>query len=65
MITTHNEISFCIWAILLPFKTVYIHVYTCILYVIIQNDKGKYECRFLFVELKGNPKGTIVIEDNR
>ena len=31
----------------------------------LQNDSGKYECRFLFVELKGYPGGTIVLEDNR
>lgn len=30
-----------------------------------KNDKGKYECRFLFVELKGYPGGTIILEDNR
>lgn len=30
-----------------------------------KNDQGKYECRFLFVELKGYPSQTIVLEDNR
>ena len=30
-----------------------------------QNDQGKYECRFLYVELVGYPSGTIVLEDNR
>jgi hypothetical protein len=29
------------------------------------NVQGKYELRFLFVELDGRPKRTIVIEDNR
>lgn len=32
---------------------------------ITQNNQGKYELRFLFVELDGRPKRTIVIEDNR
>ena len=30
-----------------------------------QSERGKYECRFLFVELKGYPQATIVLEDNR
>ena len=37
----------------------------CCIYYFIQNDRGKYECRFLFVELKGYPPTTIVLEDNR
>ena len=35
------------------------------MYFFFQNDQGKYECRFLFVELKGYPPATIVLEDNR
>ena len=31
----------------------------------LQNERGKYELRFLFVELDGRPNRTIVIEDNR
>ena len=31
----------------------------------LQNESGKFELRFLFVDLNGYPKGTIVIEDNR
>lgn len=38
-------------------------IYTVI--VIMQNSSGKYECRFLFLELSGYPGGTIIIEDNR
>lgn len=30
-----------------------------------QNDRGKYECRFLMVEISGIRGGTVVIEDNR
>lgn len=30
-----------------------------------KNDSGKYELRFLFVELIGYPSGTIILEDNR
>ena len=30
-----------------------------------QNERGKYELRFIFVELDGGPMRTIVIEDNR
>ena len=33
--------------------------------VIMQNERGKYELRFLFVELDGRPRRTIIIEDNR
>lgn len=32
---------------------------------LIKNDRGKYDCRFLFVELEGPPHSTIVIADNR
>lgn len=31
----------------------------------VQNNNGKYDCRFLFVELEGPPHSTIVITDNR
>ena len=56
----------------MPFKimvtpelpVVVVYVYYMILYSD-QNAKGKYECRFLFVELKGHPPATIVLEDNR
>lgn len=30
-----------------------------------EDDRGKYEYRYLFVELDGYPKETIVLEDNR
>lgn len=30
--------------------------------ILLQNDRGKFECRFLMVEVQG---GTIIIEDNR
>ncbi|XP_065914287.1 mitochondrial import inner membrane translocase subunit Tim21-like [Dysidea avara] len=30
-----------------------------------KNARGKYVCRFLFLELTGYPGGTIIIEDNR
>lgn len=33
--------------------------------IAITQNQGKYELRFLFVELDGRPKRTIVIEDNR
>ncbi|KAL5466733.1 hypothetical protein EMCRGX_G030881 [Ephydatia muelleri] len=32
---------------------------------LMKNDKGKYDCRFLFVELEGPPHSTLVITDNR
>lgn len=30
-----------------------------------ENDKGKYDYRYLFVELEGYPQQTIILEDNR
>ncbi|XP_071508705.1 mitochondrial import inner membrane translocase subunit Tim21-like, partial [Diadema antillarum] len=30
-----------------------------------QNENGRYEYRYLFVELDGYPSGTIILEDNR
>ncbi|XP_041457348.1 mitochondrial import inner membrane translocase subunit Tim21-like [Lytechinus variegatus] len=30
-----------------------------------QNESGRYEYRYLFVELDGHPKRTIILEDNR
>ena len=33
--------------------------------VIFQNDKGKYEYRYLLVQLDSYPHTTIIVEDNR
>lgn len=35
------------------------------LYFPLQNESGKYEYRYLFVELEGYPRRTIVLEDRR
>ena len=44
---------------------IYIYIYICIQLSFLQDEKKKYQNKYVIVELDGYPAKTIVIENNR